>query len=125
VAHNLRRSSDQIICKGFQIILVYQCVKALRHRGSSNISRPPRANLWIVFVLVNFLLGTLNYVTSLWFLTQAYVDHRFYAAGPSAWLVVEAGDLPSQINNSLCAVAIFLGDGVLVSNFSIDIMLEV
>jgi hypothetical protein len=66
---------------------------------------------------IQFLLGTFNYGTSLWFLTQAYVDHRLDTAGPSVWMALNEAAISSQINNGLSAVAICLGDGVLVGEF--------
>ncbi|KAI0336057.1 hypothetical protein GY45DRAFT_1430232 [Cubamyces sp. BRFM 1775] len=118
-AANVSQDTSQLIgatlgaiTYGLHITIFLQCMsyvfpQAIRTRTRGAIGR-------LVYVITEFLIGTVYLACNTILVRLMFVDHRLYTEGPNSWLSAHTGTAANAIDNMTLMTCTFLADGILL-----------
>lgn len=98
---------------GIMLTLYAICAHNLWTRTTNENRRKNTLFLWYITIMA--ILGTLYVISNSWIVDTAYVKHRLYSDGPFAYFLLNFSK-PYTVLGSVCFVLIsFMADGLIVS----------
>ena len=97
---------------GYNVLLYVLCFQLLwNHRKTD----PQQSYVYIGYLTVLLILGTLYVVSDTRLVELAYVDHADFPGGPVAYALQEYSSPIEQLGNASYVVTNWLADGLMVS----------